>query len=85
MGRRMTQTREIQDGEYHIVRDSRPTSYPFDVMRRIGGRDHRINSFQTEIQARYFAAARNIENNPSEGPSKTKLPVSPDAGGGPIS
>lgn len=24
-------------------------------------------------------------NTPSEGPSKTKLPASPDAGGGPIS
>jgi len=51
---------EIKDGDYHIVRDSRPTSYPYDVMRRIGGRDYRINSFGTEIHARYFAAAQNI-------------------------
>lgn len=50
----------IKDGEYHIVRDSRQTSYPFDVMRRLNGRDHRINSFKTEIHARYFAAAQNI-------------------------
>ena len=76
--------REIKEGEYHIVRDSRPTSYPFDVMRRIRGRDFRINSFKTEIHARYFAAAQNIANNPSEGPSKTKLPEAPASGGGPI-
>lgn len=50
----------IKEGEYHIVRDSRQTSYPFDVMRRLNGRDYRINSFKTEIHARYFAAAQNI-------------------------
>ncbi len=76
--------REIKDGEYHIVRDSRPTSYPYDVMRRIRGRDYRINSFGTEIHARYFAAAQNIANTPSEGPSKTKLPEAPASGGGPL-
>lgn len=74
----------IQEGEYHIVRDIRPTSYPFDVMRRINGRDHRINSFRTEIHARYFAAAQNIANNPQSGPSKTKLPEAPASGGGPL-
>lgn len=79
----MTQ-REIRDGEYHIVRDSRPTSYPYDVMRRIRGQDYRINSFQTEIHARYFAAAQNIANNPQRGPSKIKVPVPPGTGGGPI-
>ena len=77
-------SREIQEGDYHIVRDSRPTSYPYDVMRRIHGRDYRINSFGTEIHARYFAAAQTIANTTSEGPSKNKLPASPDAGGGPI-
>lgn len=62
--RRMT--REIQEGEYHIVRDSKPTSYPYDVMRRIRGQDYRINSFGTEIHARYFAAAQSIANTPSQ-------------------
>lgn len=57
--------REIKEGEYHIVRDNRPTSYPFDVMRRISGRDHRINSFQTEIHARSFAAAQSIAKDTS--------------------
>jgi hypothetical protein len=53
-------TRQIEEGEYHIIRDSRPTSHPYDVARRINGRDYRINSFKTEIHARYFAAAQNI-------------------------
>lgn len=53
-------TNEIKDGEYRIVVDHKPTSYKFDVMRRLNGRDYRINSFKTEIHARYFAAAQNI-------------------------
>lgn len=61
-----TQQREIKDGEYHIVRDTRPTSYPFDVMRRLDGRDFRIKSFRTELHARYFAAAKNIAKATSE-------------------
>ena len=54
------ETRKIADGEYFVRQDDRPTSYPFDVMRRLNGRDFRINSFKTEIHARYFAAARNL-------------------------
>lgn len=53
----MTQ-REIKEGEYFIKRA--PTGYPFDVFRRSGGQDHLIKSFETEIHARYFAAAQNI-------------------------
>lgn len=75
--------REIMEGVYFIRRA--PTGFPFDVFRRVGGQDHLVNSFKTEIHARYFAAAQNIANTPSEGPSKTKLPASPDAGGGPVS
>ena len=41
----------------------RPTSYPYDVMRRLNGRDYRINSFKTGLHARYFAAAQNIANS----------------------
>ena len=44
--------REIKEGEYHIVW--------FDVMRRINGRDIRLNSFKTEAHARMFAAAKNL-------------------------
>lgn len=50
--------REIKEGEYFIR--GAPIGYPFDVFRRVGGQDHLINSFKTEIHARYFAAAQNI-------------------------
>lgn len=53
---------DVLEGEYHIVLDTRPTSYPFDVMRRIRGRSYRINSFKTEAHARTFAAAQAIAN-----------------------
>lgn len=65
-------TREIKDGEYHIIRDRRPTSYPFDVFRRINGRDHRINSFKTESHARCFAAVQAISNN--KPPATNQIP-----------
>lgn len=54
---------KIQEGEYHVITDSRATSYPYDVMRRIRGHDFRINSFKTENHARYFAAAQNIASH----------------------
>lgn len=50
----------IKDGDYFIRHDLRPTSYPWDVCRRIDGRDNRITAFKTEVQARYYAAAQMI-------------------------
>lgn len=40
----------------------------------------KIAAARTDVRARYLS----FRNTPSEGPSKTKLPASPDAGGGPI-
>lgn len=40
----------------------------------------KIAAARTDVRLRYMT----FRNTTSEGPSKTKLPASPDAGGGPI-
>lgn len=39
----------------------------------------KIATARTDVRVRYMA----FRDNPSEGPSKDKIPASPDAGGGP--